>query len=54
VKPEKFKQLVEEVSEFIADHDMVNPHYLFDEDIIKVFESIYKKKHIKLALQEIR
>jgi hypothetical protein len=53
MKEENFKRLVEEVSEFIADHDMRTPHYLFDEDIIKVF-SQYKKKNVKRALEEVR
>lgn len=53
MKPEKFEQLVEEISEFIGNHQQSNPHYLFDEDIIKAF-SHYKKKHVKRALEEIR
>lgn len=54
MKPEKFQEIVDEISEFIGDHNMSNPHYLFDEDIIKHFESLYKKKHIKRALEEVR
>jgi hypothetical protein len=53
MKEEKFKEIVEEISEFIAGHAMNSPHYLFDEDIIKIF-SHYKKKHVKRALEEIR
>jgi hypothetical protein len=53
MKEEKFQKIVEEISEFIAGHAMGNPHYLFDEDIIKIF-SHYKKKHVKRALEEIR
>lgn len=53
MKPEKFEQLVEEISEFIGNHQQSNTHYLFDEDIIKAF-SHYKKKHVKRALEEIR
>ena len=53
MKNAKFDELVKEISEFIADHEMKNPHYLFDEDIFEAFP-IYKKKHIKRALKEIR
>lgn len=53
MKPEKFKELLDEIEEFIGGHDLSNPHYLFDEDIIKVF-SHYKKKHVKKALEELR
>ena len=53
MKEEKFQKIVEEISEFIAEHAMSNPHYLFEEDIIKIF-SHYKKKHVKRALEEIR
>ena len=53
MKEEKFQKIIEEVSEFIAEHEMSNPHYLFDEDIIEVF-SQYKKKHIERALEEVR
>lgn len=53
MKEEKFKQLVDEVEEFIGEHQRSNPHYLFDEEIIKAF-SHYKKKHVKKALGEVR
>lgn len=53
MKPERFQELVEEISEFIGDHNQKNPHYLFDEDIIKAF-SHYKKKHVKRALEQVR
>ena len=53
MKQEKFEKLVEEISEFLGDHQMKNHHYLFDEDIIKIF-SFYKEKHVKKALKEIR
>jgi hypothetical protein len=53
MKDERFKELVEEISEFLGDHNLKNPHYLFDEDIIKIF-SHYKKKHVKRALEELR
>jgi hypothetical protein len=53
MKPEKFVKLLDEVEEFISDHEHSNPHYLFDEEIIKYF-SQYKKKHVKLALEELR
>jgi len=53
MKEEKFQKIVEEISEFLGAHNLKNPHYLFDEDIIKVF-SHYKKKHVKRALEELR
>jgi hypothetical protein len=53
MKEEKFQKIVEEIGEFLGDHNMKNPHYLFDEDIIKIF-SHYKKKHVKRALEELR
>lgn len=53
MKDEKFQMIVEEISEFLGDHMQKNLHYLFDEDIIKIF-SHYKKKHVKRALEEIR
>jgi len=53
MKEEKFAKLLDEVEEFIGEHNRSNPHYLFDEDIIKVF-SHYKKKHVKRALEELR
>jgi hypothetical protein len=53
MKEAKFKELLDEIEEFIGEHNLKNPHYLFDEDIIKIF-SHYKKKHVKRALEEIR
>jgi hypothetical protein len=53
MKEEKFQKIVEEISEFLGDHALRNHHYLFDEDIIKIF-SQYKKKHVKRALEEVR
>ena len=53
MKQEKFDKLKDEIEEFIGGHDLSNPHYLFDEDIIKAF-SHYKKKHVKKALEELR
>jgi hypothetical protein len=53
MKPEKFQELLDEIEEFIGGHNLKNPHYLFDEDIIRAF-SHYKKKHVKRALEEIR
>jgi len=45
--------LVEEIAEYIAEHEMKSLHYLQDEDVIKAFPQ-YKKKHIKKALEVIR
>ena len=53
MKPEKFAKLLDEVEEFIGEHAQSNPHYLFDEEIIKYFDR-YKKKHVKQALEELR
>ena len=53
MKDDKFKELLDEIEEFIGAHNLSNPHYLFDEDIIKAF-SHYKKKHVKKALEELR
>lgn len=52
-KRKKFNELINEISEFIGNHEMKNPHYLFDEEIFEAFP-MYKKKHIKRALKEIR
>ena len=53
MKPEKFARLLDEVEEYIGEHERSNRHYLFDEDIITAF-SQYKKKHIKRAIEELR
>ena len=53
MKEDKFKELLDEIEEFIGAHNLSNPHYLFDEDIIKAFPH-YKKKHVKRALEELR
>ena len=53
MKEDKFNKLVNELEEFVGEHERSNPHYLFDEDIIKEF-SRYKPKHVKRALEEIR
>ena len=53
LKEEKFAKLLDEVEEFIGEHNRSNPHYLFDEEIIKYFDH-YKKKHVKRALEELR
>jgi Holliday junction resolvase-like predicted endonuclease len=53
MKEEKFQKIVEEISEFLGEHNQTNHHYLFDEDIIKIF-SHHKKKHVKRALEELR
>lgn len=52
-KAEKFDKLRDEVEEFIANHQNSNPHYLFDDDIIKAFSNS-KTKHIKKAIKEVR
>lgn len=53
MKPHKFQALLDEIEEFIGAHNLSNPHYLFDEDIVRVF-SHYKKKHVKRALEQLR
>lgn len=54
MKLAKKMDMIEVIAEFIADHDINNRHYLTDDEIIKLFEDMYKKKHIKKALKEIR
>jgi hypothetical protein len=55
MKDEKFADLIEEISEFLGDREMKNPHYLFDDEIVDIFtERGYKKKHIKKAIKEVR
>lgn len=53
MKPEKFQELLDAVEDFIAQHELRNPHYLRDEEIIEYF-SCYKKKHVKRAIEELR
>jgi len=53
MKPEKFNRLLDEVEEFIAEHELRNRHYLRDEDIIKCFSN-YEKKYVKQAIKELR
>lgn len=53
MKDKTFAKLLDEIEEFIGEHNLSNPHYLFDEEIIKYF-SHYKKKHVKRALEELR
>lgn len=50
----KQSNLTNEIEEFIAAHDLSNPHYLRDEQIIKEFAEQYKAKRIKQALKELR
>ena len=52
-KAKKFADLCEAVSEFIADHNMRNHHFLRNNEIIAAF-SYAKKKHVKRAIQEVR
>lgn len=55
MKEDEFNILVEELSEFLGDHSMRNPHYLFDEEIIDIFKKRgYKKKQIEKAIEEVR
>jgi hypothetical protein len=49
----EFEQLVDEIEEFLAERSLSNHHYMFDEEIIQHF-SHYKKKHVKMALLELR
>lgn len=45
--------LVEQISEFIANHDMRNHHYLRDEEIIRAFWWA-RKKDVKSAIRKLR
>ena len=50
----KQAKLTNEIEEFIADHEIRNPHYLPDEQIIKEFAEKYEVRRIKQALKELR
>ena len=56
MKPKKLEALVDEMNEFIGEHEMRSARPLLREDIIDVFcgERGYKKKHVKLAWKEVR
>ena len=47
-------KLTNELEGFIAAHELSNPHYLRDEEVIKEFAEKYKVKRIKQALKELR
>jgi phage shock protein A len=49
----EYEKLKDEIEEFIAAHELSNPHFLRDEEIIKYF-SASKEKHVKKALKELR
>ena len=51
MKPEKFVKLLDEVEEFIGDHELSNPHYLLDEEIIKYFFKLIKEKKMNIKRQ---
>ena len=53
MKAEKFTKLKDEIEEFIAEHERSNPHYLPNDVILKEF-SMYKPKHVKKAIKELR
>ena len=55
MKPKKLEALVNEMNEFIGEHEMRSAHPLLREDVIDVFcgERGYKKKHVKLAWKEV-
>jgi hypothetical protein len=53
MKDEKFAKLKDAVEEFIAVHELSNPHYLRDEVIVKAF-SEHKEKNVKKAIKEVR
>jgi len=60
MKPENFNKLVEEVENFIAEHELRNRVYekqgfqfqLSNEDIIEYFSKNYEKEYIKQAIEE--
>jgi hypothetical protein len=52
-KPEKLTKIRDEVEEFIAAHELKTHHYLSDTEIIAEF-SIYKKKHVREAINNLR
>jgi hypothetical protein len=53
MKRNKTEKLQDEVEAFIAAHEMKNHHYIFNEEIIAEF-SMYKKKHVKEAIKNLR
>jgi hypothetical protein len=50
---EKLQSIQDEVEEFIAAHELKTHHYLSDKEIIAEF-SIYKKKHVREAINNLR
>lgn len=48
-----FNKLCEEVSEFIAEHEMGNPHYLRDDEIVEEFTS-YPALLVRAAIERVR
>jgi hypothetical protein len=52
-KTEKLQKIQDEVEELITSYGMKNHHYLLDEEIIAEF-SMYKKKHVKKAINNLR
>jgi hypothetical protein len=53
MKAEKFEKLKDAIEEFIAEHELKNPHYLRDAEI-KAYFSDVKEKHIMKAIKELR
>ena len=53
MKERKFLALVDEIDEFIGEHNHNNHHPLFKADIIKHFTQFYKEKPIKKALKRL-
>ena len=52
-KEQKREALRQELEEFIAEHEMKNPHYLHNEEIIKAFAHV-KPKRVKKVLADLR
>jgi hypothetical protein len=52
-KTEKLQKIQDEVEDFIATHELKTHHYLSDKEIITEF-SIYKKKHVREAINNLR
>lgn len=52
MKDDKFQRLVQEISYFVGDWQMCNPHVIFFKDLQAAFPYV-KKKHLKRAVKEV-
>lgn len=52
MKEAKFQQLIEDISEFIAERGMASIHHVTLEDVFRAFPHV-KKKHLRKAYNEV-